>query len=146
MTTPELTLNNVKKSEKIVQNVVRVSDFLSKEKKIELRLAQEARSMRKHRGFDDIDAYSAEILGRFGYDTWVAWQSGQIKGVKMAKMVLAERARQKRELIGFESLVLSAIAGANNPTKGGHAPKSLKNAIKILKSEQKLAKGVVDGQ
>lgn len=145
MTTPELTLNEVKKSEKITTRVVRVSDFLSNDKKIELKMAQEARSAKKRRGFDDIDAYSAEILGRFGYDAWQAWQNGQIKGDKMAKMVLAERARAKRELLGLESLILSAVAGANNPTKGGHAPKSLKNAIKILRSEQNQAKGVNNG-
>lgn len=145
MTTPELTLENVKKSEKITTNVVRVSDFLSKEKKIELKLAQEARSMQKRRGFDDVDAYSAEILGRFGYNAWQAWLAGQIKGEKMARMVLAERSRAKRELLGLETLILAAVSGANNPTDSGHAPKSLRNAIKILKSEERQAKGVVHG-
>lgn len=145
MTTPELTLENVKKSEKMTTNVVRVSDFLSKEKKIELKLAQEARSMQKRRGFDDVDAYSAEILGRFGYNAWQAWLAGQIKGEKMARMVLAERSRAKRELLGLESLILAAVSGANNPTKSGHAPSSLRNAVKILKSEERQAKGVVHG-
>lgn len=145
MTTPELTLNQVKKSEKITTRVVQVSDFLSNEKKIELKMAQEAREAKKRRGFDEIDAYSAEILGRFGYDAWVAWQTGQIRGEKMAKMVLAERARAKRELLGIETMILAVGAGANNPTKSGHAPKSLRNAIKILKDEQKQAKGVVNG-
>jgi hypothetical protein len=145
MTAPELTLKQVKKSEKVTTRTVRVSDFLSNEKRIELRMAQEARSAEKRRGFDEIDAYSAEILGRFGYHAWVAWQTGQIKGEKMAKMVLAERARAKRELLGVETMILAVGAGANNPTKAGHAPKSLRNAIKILKDEQKQAKGVVNG-
>lgn len=145
MTAPELTLKQVKKSEKVTTRTVRVSDFLSNEKKIELRMAQEARSAEKRRGFDEIDAYSAEILGRFGYHAWLAWQTGQIKGEKMAKMVLAERARAKRELLGVETMILAVGAGANNPTKAGHAPKSLRNAIKILKDEQKQAKGVVNG-
>lgn len=145
MTTPELTLNEVKKSEKITTRTVRVSDFLSNEKKIELRMAQEARSARHKRGFDEIDAYSAEILARFGYLAWQAWQNGQIKGEKMAKMVLAERARAKREQLGIETMILAVGAGANNPTKSGHAPRSLKNAIKILKSEQNQARGVNNG-
>lgn len=145
MTAPELTLKQVKKSEKVTTRTVRVSDFLSNEKKIELRMAQEARSAEKRRGFDEIDAYSAEILGRFGYNAWLAWQTGQIKGEKMAKMVLAERARAKRELLGVETMILAVGAGANNPTKAGHAPKSLRNAIKILKDEQKQAKGVING-
>lgn len=145
MTAPELTLQQVKKSEKVTTRTVRVSDFLSNEKRIELRMAQEARSAEKRRGFDEIDAYSAEILGRFGYHAWLAWQTGQIKGEKMAKMVLAERARAKRELLGVETMILAVGAGANNPTKAGHAPKSLRNAIKILKDEQRQAKGVVNG-
>ena len=145
MTAPELTLKQVKKSEKVTTRTVRVSDFLSNEKRIELRMAQEAQSAEKRRGFDEIDAYSAEILGRFGYHAWLAWQTGQIKGEKMAKMVLAERARAKRELLGVETMILAVGAGANNPTKAGHAPKSLRNAIKILKDEQKQAKGVVNG-
>jgi hypothetical protein len=145
MTAPELTLKQVKKSEKVTTRTVRVSDFLSNEIRIELRMAQEARSAEKRRGFYEIDAYSAEILGRFGYHAWLAWQTGQIKGEKMAKMVLAERARAKRELLGVETMILAVGAGANNPTKAGHAPKSLRNAIKILKDEQKQAKGVVNG-
>jgi hypothetical protein len=143
MTTPELTLENVKKTEKVTEKVVRVSDFLSNDKKIELKMAQEARSAKKRRGFDDIDAYSAEILARFGYDAWMAWKSGQITNGRIARMVLAERARQKRELLGLESLILASVSGANHPAKGGHAPKSLRNAVKILKSEQKLAKAVI---
>lgn len=145
MTAPELTLAKVKESEKINTKVVRVSDFLSNEKKAELRMAQEARSATRNRKFDEVDAYSAEILGRFGYDAWQAWLCGQIKSEKMVKMVLAERARAKRELLGIETMILAVGAGANNPTKGGHAPKSLKNAIKILKSEQKQAKGDLNG-
>lgn len=145
MMAPELTLNEVKKTAHSKSRVVRVSDFLSDDKKIELKLASEANAARKKRSFDDIDAYSAEILGRFGYEAWSAWQSGLIKAEKMAKMVLAERARAKRELLGIESLIVASIAGANNPTKSGHAPKSLKNAIKILKSEQNQAKGVNNG-
>lgn len=145
MTTPELTLNQLKEEVRNKTRVVRVSDFLSKEKKIEMKMAQEANAARKKRSFDDVDAYSGEILGRFGYEAWSAWQSGLIRADKMLKMVLAERARAKRELLGLESIVLASMAGANNPTKHGHAPKSLKNAIKILKSEQNQARGVNNG-
>lgn len=143
MTTPELTLNEVKKSAKVTERVVRVSDFLSYQQKREIAEARERKALEGgERGFDDIDAYSAEILSRFGYEAWQAWQCGQIKAEKMARMVLAERARGKRELLGLEALIVASVAGANNPTKTGHAPKSLKNAVKIFKSEQKQAKGV----
>lgn len=145
MTTPDLTLKNVQKEAQSITRVHRVSEFLSNEQKIKLKLAQEDRVATRKRGFDAIDAYSAEILARFGYDTWMAWQNGQIRADKMLKMVLAERARAKRELLGLESIILASCAGANNPTKGGRIPKSLKNAIKILKSEQNQAKGVNNG-
>lgn len=143
MTAHDLTLKSVKKTAKSKDIVYRVSDFLSKEKRLELKMAQEQKSARKHRRFDEIDAFSAEILARFGFEAWQAWQAGQIKNDKMAKMVLAERARAKRELLGLESLILAVNAGANNPTKNGRTPKGLRNAIKILKSEQKQAKGVI---
>lgn len=140
MTAPELTLNEVKKS---VERNVRVSDFLTKKQKVEIEQAREKKALQgDKRGFDDIDAYSAEILARFGYDSWQAWQCGQIKQEKMVKMVLAERARDKQRLLGLEGLILAVGAGANNPTKSGHAPKSLVNARNIFKNEQKLAKGI----
>lgn len=145
MMAPELSLNKVKESKKITTRTVRVSDFLTNEKRSELRMAQEAREAQRRRGFDEIDAYSGEILGRFGYLAWQAWQTGQIKGDKMVKMVLAERARQKRELLGVETMILAVGSGANHPTQSGHAPKSLRNAVKILKDEQKQAKGVMNG-
>lgn len=142
MTTPELTLNEVKKTAKPVVRTVRVSDFLTSEQKADIYKAREEKAAAKIRGFDEVDAYSAEILARFGYEAWQAWQCGQFKQEKMVKMILAERARDKQSLLGLEGLILAVGAGANRPTKSGHAPKSLKNAIKILKSEQKQAKGV----
>lgn len=143
MRTHELTLQEVKKSAKVTEQVYRVSDFLSKDQKTEIAEYREKKALEGGlRGFDEVDAYSAEIMARFGYSAWQAWQCGQIKPEKMLKMVLAERARGKRELIGLEALIIAVNAGANNPTKSGHAPKSLKNAIKIFKSEQKQAKGV----
>lgn len=145
MTTPEYTLEEVKKTAQTTERVYRVSDFLSKEQKAEMQLAHEARSAAKKRNFDEVDAYTAEILARFGYDAWMAWQNGQIRPEKMTKMVLAERARDKSRLLGIETMILAVGAGANHPTKAGHAPRSLKNAVKILKSEQKLAKGVLNG-
>lgn len=145
MTAPDLTLNNVKEKAKSITRVHRVSDFLSKERLNTIKAAQEERIAAKKRGFDAIDALSGEILGRFGYHAWMAWQNGQIRADKMLRMILAERARTKRELLGLEGIIMATGAGANNPTKGGHMPKSLKNAIRIFQSEQKQAKGVMNG-
>ena len=82
------------------------------------------------------------MIARFGYDTYRAWKVGDIKSEQMAKYVMAERARDARARVILENVIVAATAGANNPTKSGHAPKSLKTAIKIIKSEQKIAEGV----
>lgn len=143
MMTHDLTLNKVRESAKITERTHRVSDFLSKDEKLKIARKREEKALKGgSRGFDDVDAYSAEILGRFGYEAWQAWQCGKIKFEKMTRMVLAERARTKREMLGLEALIIAVVSGANHPSKNGHAPKSLKNAVKIYKSEQKAAEGV----
>ena len=145
MRAPELTLNKIKGQIRPKNRVVQVSDFLSNEEKMRIKLARQAKSAQKVRGFDEIDAYSAEVLARFGHDTWLAWKSGEISTVQMNKYVRAERARSKRALIGLECIILQAMAGANNPDKNGHTPKSLKDAQKVLKNESKAAQGVGNG-
>lgn len=138
MTVPELTLDNVKKiAEK--KREFRASDFLTAEQVEEVRKSNI--KGKKNNSFDNIDAYIAEILARFGYDTFVAWKFGEISEIQMAKYIEAERARDARKNLGLENLILAAVAGANNPTKGGHMPRSLRMAMQILKREEKIAKG-----
>lgn len=138
MTMPDLTLDNVKKiAEK--KREYRASDFLTAEQVEEVHKSNI--KGKKNNSFDNIDAYIAEIIARFGYDTFVAWKFGEISELQMAKYIEAERARDAREKLGIENLILAAVAGANRPTKGGHMPRSLRTAIQILKKEEKLAKG-----
>ena len=137
MTAPELTLNKVKNNAK-VRNF-RASDFLTDEEVEEVHKSNI--QGRKNKSYDVIDAYIAEIIARFGYDTYVAWKFGEISEMQMMKYIKAERAREVQSRIMLENIIVASVAGANNPTKGGHIPKSLKTAIKMLKSEQKLANG-----
>lgn len=138
MTMPDLTLDNVKKiAEK--KREYRASDFLTAEQVEEVHKSNI--KGKKNTSFDNIDAYIAEILARFGYDTFVAWKFGEISELQMAKYIEAERARDARKNLGLENLIVAAVAGANNPTKGGHMPRSLRTALQILKREEKLAKG-----
>ena len=137
MTAPELTLNKVKQNAK-VRNF-RASDFLTEKELDEVH--ESNLKGKKSEGFDVIDAYIAEIIARFGYDTYVAWKFGEIGEEQMAKYIKAERARDVQNRLMIENIIVASIAGANNPTKGGHMPKSLKAAIKMIKSEEKLAKG-----
>lgn len=137
MTAPELTLNKVKQNAK-VRNF-RASDFLTEKELDEVH--ESNLKGKKTKGFDVIDAYIAEIIARFGYDTYVAWKFGEIGEEQMAKYIKAERARDVQNRLMIENIIVASMAGANNPTKSGHMPKSLKAAIKMIKSEEKLAKG-----
>lgn len=137
MTAPELTLNKVKETAKV--KTFRASDFLTDEQIDEVK--ESNIKGKKKTGFDEIDAYVAEILARFGYDTYVAWKFGEISEDNMTKFIKAERAREARNRLRIENILVSSISGANRPTRTGHVPKSLRMAIKMLKSEEKLAKG-----
>lgn len=137
MTAPELTLKNVKETAQV--KTFRASDFLTDEQIDEVH--ESNAKGKKTTGFNEIDAYIAEILARFGYETYVAWKFGEIGEEQMAKYIEAERAREIRSRLMIENVIVASVAGANNPTKGGHMPKSLKSAIKMLKKEQELAKG-----
>lgn len=137
MTVPELTLENVRKTAMV--KTFRASDFLTKEEQEEVKFSNlKGKSLPK---YDKVDAYIAEIIARFGYDAYIAWKAGDITEETMIRLVEAERAREARNRLQIESIIVASMAGANNPTKSGGLPKSLKNAIKMLKSEQKLAGG-----
>lgn len=138
MTMPELTLNKVK--EKAQTKTFRASDFLTDEEK-EQRVKAKATAKRAERLYTAVDSYIAEIIARFGYDAYRAWLSGEISEDKMYRLVLAERSREKRLLFPIENLIVASVAGANQPTKNGRTPKSLKVAIKVLNEEQEKANG-----
>lgn len=137
MTAPELTLKKARETAQV--KAFRASDFLTDEQIDEVH--ESNAKGKKSAGFNEIDAYIAEIIARFGYETYVAWKFGEIGEEQMAKYIEAERARETRSRLMIENVIVASVAGANNPTKGGHMPKSLKSAIKMLKSEEKLAKG-----
>lgn len=137
MTKPDLTLENVRETAKVKS--FRASDFLTDEQIEEVKEAN--LKGKKKAGFDQIDAYIAEILARFGYDTYVAWKFGEISEQNMINYIQAERARDALNRLTLENIIVASVAGANQPTKNGHAPKSLKTAIKLLEKEQNLAKG-----
>lgn len=134
---PDLTLQNVTK--KITQvREAKASDFLTNDEIAEIH--ESNIKGKKSLGFDEIDAYVAEIIARFGYDTYIAWKDGDISEERMVKLVQAERVRDVKNRLALESIIVGSMAGANNPVHG-HAPKSLKAAFNIIKSERKFAEG-----
>ena len=137
MTAPEISLDNAKKIASSKRNF-RASDFLSEDEQKEVR---KNNAKGKKELFNVVDAYAAEILARFGYEAYMAWKAGEISNDKIQRFILAERARDAQFLFPLENIIIASMAGANNPTRGGHAPKSLQMAIKILKQEQEKANG-----
>ena len=136
MTAPELTLEKAKEQIKVREH--RASDFLTAE---QIEEVKQSNLKGKTKLFDEIDAYVAEILARFGYEAYVAWKNGEIDEKAMLRYIEAERAREARIRFALEAVIYSSMAGANNPTKSGFMPKSLKVAYNILKSEEKIAEG-----
>ena len=113
------------------ENLVRLSDFLSDQEKEELQ-ASNLRGKAEQKPYDDIDAFEAEMLARFGFQAYKAWLNGEFEEAQMARMIAAERDREKQLLAPILAMVLTANAGANNGDKDGHAPKSLRIAQDIL--------------
>lgn len=138
-TKPALTLKNLKKSPKLGR-VSRASDFLTKEQQAELHAAN-ARGKRSKRKFDDVDAYVAEIMARFGYDAYQAWNNGEISADTMNRMLIAERAREKALLLPLENIIINMVGSCIRRAPKQRAPKGPKNAQKIIKDEAKIARG-----
>lgn len=137
MTAPELTLDKARETAKV--KVSRASDFLTDEEIAEVK--ESNLKGRKIASFNQVDAYVAEIIARFGYDTYIAWKNGEISENNMVRYIEAERVREVRNRLILENIIVASVSGANQRTKTGHAPKSLKMAVKMLKSEEKLVKG-----
>ena len=139
MTMPDITLNQAKQTVGVRNH--RASDFLTEDEKEEVQKSNAKGNEKKANSFDAIDSYVAEIISRFGYDAYMSWKAGDISEMQMLKFVEAERARDARNRVILESVIVASVAGANNPTKSGQTPKSLKAAMNILKKEQALGGG-----
>lgn len=137
---PEINLKTIKTSPKVEGRVFQASNFLTDEEKNELiRINASGKSKRKL--FDQIDAYVAEIISRFGYETYKAWNNGEIPEKRMAKLIYAERARDAARIADIEAVIISMVGSLVKKEKGKPSPKGPKTALKILQNNAKLAKG-----
>lgn len=132
-TTHENTLAGIRKNDlPNAGQYFRASDFLSDQEKQQLQESN-ARGKEPEKLYDTADAYEAEMLARFGWGAFKAWLNGEIDEERMARMMLAERDREKSLMQPIMTMILAANAGANNPAdKNGHAPKSLRLAQELL--------------
>lgn len=138
-TKPELTLNDIRKSPKV--KVFQASELLTKEQKAE-RERKRAEHPKRRKAFDGVDAFVAEVIARFGYDTYLAWKRDEIDDAKMDRLLLAERARERLAWLPIEVLLQNLIHSGvpvfmmkKPSSKGG------KQVQRILKDEVKMAKG-----
>lgn len=130
------TLNSIRKSPKF-EKVVRLSDLVSKEEKAKLRPAKP----KKKRLYDNIDAFVAEVIARFGYEVYQKWNSGDIPTKTLQKWVLAERARDRAQFIPLEGVIAHMVGACIRRNKKEKAPKGPKEAQKIISLEIKAARG-----
>lgn len=133
-----LTLKSITTSPREVK--VRLSDLLTKEQLAEHREAVKNEKRIKIKRFDEVDAESAEILARFGFQTWQAWQNGEISIPQMHKYIYAERARESGQMIRWLTTVVASVAGANRPQKGRRTPAGLSVAQQNLEKINRRAK------
>lgn len=141
MAAERITLKEARKSPKLRERHFRPSDFLTTQQMDELHESN-ARGKQIQRPYDDVDAFAAEILARFGWEAYQAWQKGQFGMEKALRFVAAERAREAARSLSIEQVIYTATLGANNPTKSGKLPRSAKKTAEILKEHMKFAKGV----
>ena len=137
MTAPELSLEKVK--QKATEKTFRASDFLTAKQMEEVHISNA--KGKKQNTYDKVDAYIAEIIARFGYQTYEAWKCGNITEEHMVHYIEAERDRERRRDLELEGVLVMAVLGANNPDEHGHLPSSIKKAVKLVKDKQKTIKG-----
>lgn len=140
MTTPELTLSKIRQSPKLMGKTFRVSDFRTNEEK-EKHIKQKAKRKPKKKRFNEVDSYIAEMIARFGYDAYKAWNRGEIDDRKMTAMIYAERAREKQYILPLETIVAQLVKDCIRRNKKEKKPTGPKEAAKILKAEIKIAMG-----
>lgn len=146
MTTPELTLENIRKSPRLNEPpkvTYRVSDFRTKEQRDAQRELRAQRKKRKkaQQKFNAVDAKVAEIMARFGYEVYEKWDNQEIDDEKMERLLAAERAREKAYILPLEGIVACLVKDCIKRSKKEQQPKGPKSAAKILNSEIRIAKG-----
>jgi len=132
MTAHGMTLDQIK-AEALPEagQYFRASDFLSDEEKQQIRESN-AKGKEEEKPYDQVDAFEAEMIARFGFDFFQAWLKGTISEDFAMKAMAAERDREKANIEIVCMTIFATGFGANNPDKNGHAPKTLRLAQDIL--------------
>lgn len=146
MSTPPLTLNRIRQSERIRPRNVGVADLISKEEMQEVRKKQaeirKKQNAKKKRLFDDVDAYVAEMIARFGYDFYLKWNREELDDGWVARLMSAERAREATKRLPLEGLIRAVVQGGVPTFQPKRLPKGVNKQVqKIIKEELKMMRG-----
>ncbi len=135
MKTPQ-TLAEIKESPKFKKRDFGVSDFLTTDELENLHTAVTA-TPKKRRLFDQVDSLTAEIIARFGYDVYLRWNAGEIEHEWLTRMLNAERARDKQNLLSLEGIIYAMVSAsmAKKPQK------AVRKAQDLMKQDIKIANG-----
>lgn len=136
MRTPQ-TLEDIKKSPKLQpKREFGVSDFLTTEEMARLHKATQ-KSKQTRRLFDQVDSLVAEIIARFGYDVYLRWSAGEIEHEWLVRMLNAERARDKQNLLSLEGVIIKMVSAQMSKKP----QKAIRQALDIVKEDIRVARG-----
>ena len=147
MSMPQITLAEVRKGLKSPASgrakVFAASDLVDAKTLANMRAkARESRQKKQaERLFDEIDAMGAEIIARFGWEVYEKWNQFEISFEQMAKWLSAERAREKENIMGLETIIAATVTSCIRRNKKEPAPKGPKIAQKIIDRHTKIARG-----
>lgn len=140
MKKPEITLNEIRKNSPKMGRVSRVSDFVTEEEVEKLRMAN-LMGKRKEPKFDRVDAFVAEMIARFGYEFYEAWNNEEIDDNKVARLINAERAREAEARLPLEEVIINMVGSCVRVESGQPKPKGIRTARNRFKQEVKQARG-----
>lgn len=140
---PAITLSQAK-AKLPPKKDVQASDLIDPDRLAKLRLkAQESAARRKKRLFDEVDAFTAEIVARFGYEVYQRWNQGEIEQEQIEKWIYAERARDKANVLNLEAIIMAMVGSCIKREPKQPKPKGPGIANKIYQQESKIAKGEI---
>lgn len=144
---PEITLaevrDSLKKATKTSDGVFRASDLIDDKTLTELREKARKSHQKKQaeRLFDEIDALGAEIIARFGWETYQKWNYSEIPHENVMRWLYAERAREKANIVDLETIIAAVVTSCIRRGKKDPEPKGPKIAQKIINRHAKMARG-----
>lgn len=136
----KLTLGQIREGIKTEHHFT-LKDFTTEAEREQLSRAR-AKAKAKAPKFDAASAVSAEILARFGFDAWKAWQNGEISQKQMSSYLAAERGRDLRLLADLETAISVLMTTVARRQRGKPAPKGFKMVQKMVQNHERIMKGL----